>query len=574
MSLMNDVRTVVKFINFIYPNTTKLRSYFAYGFAIIMISTAMIIPMPMLTRRILDVTLKRNDTHELLLIVTTLAITLLILQSLSYIRVIFFTKINNVLILKLRVKLIKAINVSTVSEVNKYGLGYLLSRINDDTNRLDIVFIDTMVDVLNDVMTFMFGLLMILYINVKLSVIALFVLPLLIFTSIAYGKKVERASLDFYEQQSITNEALYRSLNMIELCKLYARQGTNVLQYFIPAKKEFRKKIRLTTINSRYNLIDGILSGILPIAVLYFGGVLIVRKEMTIGSLIAFNSFIIYMIGPANKLTQLNVTLKKAINAIHRINELLFLSKEHLLPTHNDMLINKFSLSKISFSYCNKSVLTDISCSFDRGTITGITGISGSGKTTLVKLICGLYPIDNGEIYLNNMLITKDDIGNLRDHTSYAPFDPILINGTFIDQILFGNKQLNRSEIEYYATIAGVAEFVEGNQGYQRMIERGGSNLSSGQKQRLMLSTCFAKQTDIIVIDEAMTNLDLKIKAYILDQIRLLSSNKVVIIVSHDPFVLERCDKVYLLDKGQIIDSGHWNEIVKENSILSHIIPE
>jgi len=149
-----------------------------------------------------------------------------------------------------------------------------------------------------------------------------------------------------------------------------------------------------------------------------------------------------------------------------------------------------------------------------------------------------------------------------------------LINGTFIDQILFGNKQLNRSEIEYYATIAGVAEFVEGNQGYQRMIERGGSNLSSGQKQRLMLSTCFAKQTDIIVIDEAMTNLDLKIKAYILDQIRLLSSNKVVIIVSHDSFVLERCDKVYLLDKGQIIGSGHWNEIVKENSILSHIIPE
>lgn len=89
-----------------------------------------------------------------------------------------------------------------------------------------------------------------------------------------------------------------------------------------------------------------------------------------------------------------------------------------------------------------------------------------------------------------------------------------------------------------------------------------------------MLATAFAKQTDIIVIDEAMTNLDLKIKRYIMNQIRLLSSDKVVIIVSHDPFVLERCDNVYLLDKGKMIGSGNWNDIVKEHRILSHIIPE
>ncbi|MCB5271318.1 MAG: ATP-binding cassette domain-containing protein [Candidatus Cloacimonetes bacterium] len=183
--------------------------------------------------------------------------------------------------------------------------------------------------------------------------------------------------------------------------------------------------------------------------------------------------------------------------------------------------------------------------------------ISGSGKTTLLKLICGLYSIDKGGIYLNNVLIDKEDIGNLRRHTAYAPFDPILITGTFIDQVLFGNKQLSLNEVIYYATIAGVAEFVDSNQGYQRIIERGGSNLSSGQKQRLMLSTALAKQSDVIVIDEAMTNLDLEIKTYILDQIQLLSSDKVVIIVSHDPFVLVRCNKVYLLDKGEMIGCGH-----------------
>ena len=204
---------------------------FIGGFLIFLLSI-LILPTPLITRHIVDITLPNKNIHELFLLLLLIFVLLVIIKLIIYFQEIIFFKINNKVILDIRLDLLDKINKLPFKLSKKYGTGYLISRINDDTERLRTLFVDTILSIIKDILTFIAGLTAVFFINSKLAVISISILPFFAGASIYFSLKIRKLSKIYFEDSAQTTRSLEESLNSIELIKIFLRYKFNLLHYY------------------------------------------------------------------------------------------------------------------------------------------------------------------------------------------------------------------------------------------------------------------------------------------------------------------------------------------------------
>ena len=314
--------------------------------------------------------------------------------------------------------------------------------------------------------------------------------------------------------------------------------------------------------------------------ILWVGGVSVINGEMTIGALITFNSLLAYFLDPIKHLIDLQPQIQTAVVAADRLGEILELEAEKDESEYKKMtpesLSGDIEIKNLNFRYgTRKLVLENIDITIKNGQKVAFVGESGSGKTTLSKLLLNLYSAESGEILINGNNIKDINIETLRERIAYIPQETFLFSGSIFENLTLGLDNATMDDIIDASKMAQAHDFInELPLRYQTRLEENGTNLSGGQRQRLAIARAMLKKPDILILDEATSNLDAITERALDRTIHEFAGNMTTIFIAHRLSTIKNCDVIYVMDKGKIIESGTHKELILQGGKYAYLVKQ
>lgn len=441
--------------------------------------------------------------------------------------------------------------------------GEIISRFSDADNINDTVA-ETVLSLMLDVIMSVVGGIIVYFQNQYLffiSVVLLLLYTIIVFSFKGILKKVNREVL---ENNSQMTSLVIQSINGIETIKTYN------LEKRIQDETEFKylKVLKSSLKRTKIGIFLGTLSEIVELlgsmAIIWIGSMQVINGKLTLGEMMVFNTLLGYFTEPVKNLIGLQPTIQTAMVSADRLGEVIDLDieqkDERIIPNN---LKGDIEIKNLDFRYgTREQILKNINMKIKKGEKIALVGESGSGKTTLAKLFLKFFDFEKGEININDFNIKDIDITFLREKISYISQDIFLFNNTIKENLIL-NETIKMEEVIEMAKKINAYDFI--NQLPQRfnyVIEENGANLSMGQKQRLSILRALLKKPDILIMDEATSNLDTITENIIQNTLNNLDMEMTIIIIAHRLSTIRMCDRIYVLDKGEIIESGTHEELV------------
>lgn len=447
--------------------------------------------------------------------------------------------------------------------------GEVLSRLMDASKVRDAISGATLSMMIDSLMVVAGGI--ILYTqNAFLFGITATLVPLYAIIVWAFNKPFERMNRKQMENNALLTSYLVESVNGIETIKAYTAEQHASFE----TEKKFivllRSIFRLGFWFNVQSSLKGFVQAIGGVVILWVGAVQVLNGHMTLGQLITFNALLAYFLDPIQNLINLQSSLQTAIVAADRLGEILELDAEKSAEEDRKMrpqsLRGDIELQHVDFRYGTRQLtLNDINITIRAGEKIALVGESGSGKTTLVKLLLRFYNAEKGDILINENNIMDIHMDTLRSRSAYISQDTFFFSGTITENLMLGaeDKPLMERVIDA-SKQAKAHEFI--NQlplRYDTMLEENASNLSGGQRQRLAIARALLKNPDVLILDEATSNLDTTTERAVSETINALQGIT-AIIIAHRLSTIMRCDRIFVLEQGAVIESGTHSELLKQ----------
>lgn len=455
-------------------------------------------------------------------------------------------------------------------------VGEIISRFNDASKIREAISGATLTMMIDTLMVIIGGI--ILY-NQNHTLFAITIIPIIFYGIIVFSfkKAIEEVNRKTMQSNAKLTSYLVESLNGIETVKAFnAEREVN-----LETEKRFVKLIKNVFKNGFINNLQGTLKSgikaIFGVVILWLGGMQVLKGNISMGELLTFNALLAYFLTPIENIINLQPTLQTAVVAGERLGEILDLELEKSVD--EDKKINPQSLKGIiefkgvDFRYGTRQlVLRDISFNINPSEKIALVGESGSGKTTLVKILMKFYEYEKGEILINGYNIKDINIEALRDKIAYISQEPFLFNGTIIENLSLGNPYLTYEEIIDACKKAHIHDFINSLPlRYNTMIEENGSNLSGGQKQRLSIARAILRKPEILIMDEATSSLDSITEKAIEKTMNEFSEGITTIVIAHRLSTIMRCDTIYVMDNGEIKESGSHKDLLKKGGMYYNL---
>lgn len=328
-----------------------------------------------------------------------------------------------------------------------------------------------------------------------------------------------------------------------------------------------------SSLKSTVELIGGVV-------IIWVGAIDVLHGSMTIGSLITFNSLLAYFLDPVKNLINLQPQIQTAVVAAERLGEILELEAEKTETEEHKLkevsLLGNIVINKVNFRYgMRQRVLEDISLSIFKGETVAFVGESGSGKTTLSKLLLHFYKAESGEILINDYNIDDISLELLRDKIAYIPQETFLFSGTIMENLTLGMDDVTFEDVIAATKMAQAHDFInELPLRYETNLDENGANLSGGQRQRLAIARALLKKPEILILDEATSNLDAITEQALDKSINEFEKNMTIIIIAHRLSTVKNCDRIFVMEKGKIIESGNHVDLCRLNGKYARFVKD
>ena len=386
----------------------------------------------------------------------------------------------------------------------------------------------------------------------------------------SFNKPLRAVNQRSMEANAMLTSYLVESLNGIETVKAFNSERTTNIE----TEKKFVKLLReVFHTGVLYNIsgsLSGLVSAVGGVVILWIGAMSVIRGDMTIGQVLTFNALLVYFLEPVKNLINLQPMMQTAIVASDRLGEILDLDLEKSDREENKIMPESLrvpiKIENLDFRYGTRElVLKDVSLSINSGEKIAFVGESGSGKTTLVKLLLNFYSWEKGEIILGPYNIKDIHLESLREKIAYISQDIFLFSGTIYENLIIGLPDPTMEEVIRVASMTKAHDFINSFPlRYETMLEENGANLSGGQKQRLAITRALLRKPDILIMDEATSNLDSVTEKAIASMIDEQTSGITTLIIAHRLSTIMRCDKIFIMDQGHFIESGTHAELIEK----------
>ncbi|MEG0328517.1 MAG: peptidase domain-containing ABC transporter [Erysipelothrix sp.] len=447
------------------------------------------------------------------------------------------------------------------------SVGDILTRFQDATTIKDI-FTSITISLIMDVILAVVSTVVLLKINAQLFLVLLVMMILNLILIITFKGVYKRNNKLQMEFNSEMNSHLIESIQNIETVKACSYEKKSIKQL----ESKFVNVVNIGFKQGKVELFQGLISnGISNIGNILFlglGAISIIDGDMTLGDLMVFQTLSQYFIEPVQSLIALQMSFMEADISIQRLKELMDLKPE----LDEGEIVEKQQLSKfinfdnVVFSYGSKKpILNGLNMRIDRGKKTAIVGPSGSGKTTIAKLLLKMMNIDEGDIEWDLESVNDINTISIRNSIAYVPQNVQLFSSSIYDNLTMNNSDISYEQVKSVSKITGVHEFVSKlSNRYDTKIEEGGMNLSGGEKQKIALTRALLNNPSLYILDEVTSNLDIFSEAKILDIMFNTLRDKTMLIIAHRLSTIQRCDVIYFLDGGKIVEFGSYQELMNE----------
>ncbi|MEO0128352.1 MAG: ABC transporter ATP-binding protein [candidate division WOR-3 bacterium] len=561
-----------RFIKFLVPYWRK--GLFAFIF--MLLSVGLQLPMPFLTRFLIDKVIVLKS-FQLLNIIGLVLIGVLFIYAVStFLQIFLLTTFRGRVLFDIRLKLFEHIQKLSLTFFHKEETGYLMSRLSDDVNAVQGLLADTLVSAGQNILTFIAGVGCTLYIHPKLALICFLILPFYLLSLMVFNKRIRNMSYEVRERYALLNKDLQELLSGVSVIKAFTGEKRATIKMVKKISEAIRKEVRLDITATIASISSALISAAGPIVLIWYGCAEIMRGNLTVGSLIAFNSFIGYLFGPTRNLYNLNLNVQRSLAAVERIFEMLDLAPEKDGKKEIEIKEGRVIFENVSFSYNGaEEVLKDISFEVNPGEIVAIVGRSGVGKTTLVSLLPRFFEPERGRILIDGEDIKDVRLKSLRGQIGICSQDVFLFSDTIKENIRFGNPEAKDGTIENAARLAYADEFIKNlPQGYETKVGERGVNLSGGERQRIAIARALIKNPKILILDEATSQLDSESEKAIQEALKNLLENRTTFIITHRLSTIRNADKILVLDEGKIASIGRHEELYSTCAVYRHLYDE
>ena len=454
--------------------------------------------------------------------------------------------------------------------------GKFMSNLTYDTGLITSLVSTVVLNLFKDSLTLIGLLFVMFYQNWKLSLIAIMMIPLASFAAKSLGKRIGKVTTEAQVDSGLLTSHLIEIFKNHKIIKIFQQEEkeNHRLKNFVNNLKEKSKKI--ASIFVRATPIMETLTGIMIATLIYVSGKLILKDELEINNFFSFLAAMMLAYQPVRSLATLNMGLNQGISAAIRILPIIDIENKIKENENSQPLeINNGNIKfvNVSFSYKNNKneVLKNINLEIKGGKMSALVGHSGAGKSTILNLIPRFFNTSKGDILIDNQSIYQSNINSLRQSISLVSQDTTLFDDTIKNNIGYANPHATDEEIINAAKNALADEFIEKlPQKYNTEIGENGVRLSGGEKQRISIARAILKKTPLILLDEATSSLDSETEDKIQKGLSYLTKNKTTLVIAHRLSTILNCEKIFVLDKGELVSQGNHEELLRNSPIYKN----
>ncbi len=455
--------------------------------------------------------------------------------------------------------------------------GQLMTRCTGDVNAVQRFISGGLLEVINMAVMMIATITILLLQNVRLALLALAPLPLIFILAMRFGRLARNRFRDMMQSTGKLNTILQENLMGIQVVKGFARQPFEIERFARQNQDVFDKRIQITRYFSTNFPAMSVIVFFSTVLILWFGGQEVLAGRMTIGTLVAFNSYVAMLGMPARQFGFFVNMLSEAMASAERIFELLdepVLIRSPEQAVKPERLTGHVQFEHVSFRYPNSDqyVLKDIHINARPGQVVALLGKTGSGKTTLVNLIPRFYDVAQGRVLVDGIDVREMDLNSLRLQIGIVLQESLLFSATIRENIAYGRQDATEKEVIAAAQAAHAHRFImEFPDGYETMVGERGVTVSGGQRQRIAIARALLMDPRILILDDSTSSVDTETEYQIQQALRTLMQGRTTFVIAQRLQTVINADQIVVLDGGRIVQHGRHEELLAQGGLYKEI---
>lgn len=524
---------------------------------------------PYISGLIVDDVIRGGALERLPRLILVLLLVTLVRGALRFAHQVIFESCSQGVLYDMRDKFFRRLLLEDLAFFNRRKTGDLMSRQTGDMDAIRHFTAYIIYAVYENLLMFLFALLMIFTVNVKLALCMLFVLPFTALTTVRQSREVRPTFARIRNRFSSLNSFVQENVSGNRVVKAFAKEDFEIEKFNRENDAYLEAQLASSRVWMKYLPVFEVLSWLLNVVLMLYGGYMVIRGEITMGNLVTVNGY----------LWMLNVPLRMAgwwVNDIHRF----LTSVEKIYDTYMEeprikmpaspvksrRLEGNVEFRNVSYSADGEDIVRDISFAAAKGQTIGILGSTGAGKSTVMNLLCRFVDADSGQVLVDGVNVKDLDLYELRDNIGMAMQDIFLFSDTIEGNIAYGRPDCSFEEIHEAAVMADANHFIkEMPEGYDTVVGERGVGLSGGQKQRISLARALLKKPAILILDDTTSAVDMETESYIQSQLKKLNGQCTVFVIAYRISSIKDADLILVMDNGRIIERGTHRELLAQN---------
>lgn len=563
-------------------NYTRLLAYIKpylgrFGLAIvcIILASGANLYLPWIIKDMIDKVLAERDMAMLNVISVSIVVVFAFRGFFYYWQSYLVSYIGQRVVVDVREVMFRKFQRMPMAYFDKHQTGETMSYLTNDVGAIQSALVDNLIEMFTEGAILVGSIGMMLYLDWKLTLLTLVTVPLVGSAMRIFGKKIKSTGTVIQEKLADITSLLQESISSIRVVKSFVREKYEIDRFRVENELNFKATMDNVRLTSLLTPTVEFLAAVAVTFIVWFGGYEVVNGIMSAGALVAFLTYAVNLANPVKRLSRIYGRLQKAMAAIDRIFAVLDLPE-----TVNDKpnapkihIKGNVSVENVTFSYDGvHNALENVSFDVKSGQMIAFVGPSGAGKSTIANLIPRFYDVTAGAIKIDGFDIRDVKIDSLREQIGIVPQETLLFSTTVLENIRYGRLEATDEEVFAAARAANAEKFIlELPEGYQTQIGERGLNLSGGQRQRMAIARAMLKNPQILILDEATSALDTESEKIVQSALDKLMIGRTSFVIAHRLSTIFAADKIFVVDKGKICESGTHKELLALGGVYSNL---
>jgi ABC-type multidrug transport system fused ATPase/permease subunit len=554
------------------------RASFFLGLGFLLFSSLTLLTFPFVAGKLIDTAQGKDWIVTDINSIALLLLGILAIQSIfSFFRVWLFSLVSEKSMRDIRMALYSRLVRRPMTFFDQRRTGELISRITADVSMLQDTFSVTLAELFRQLITLLAGVVFLLVTTPKLTLFMLATFPVLVIIAMVFGRFIRKLSKATQDELAAANVIVEETLQSISTVKSFVGEVYESTRYGNGLNRVVAVALKAAKFRGAFIsfIIFALFGGI--VGVMWYGASLVSSGAMSVGDLVSFVLYTTFIGGSIAGLGDIYGQVQKAIGSSERVLEILDEEEESSIGVKQANFKGKIEFDQVSFHYPTRpemEVLSALSFHVNPGEKVALAGHSGAGKSTIIQLLLRFYESQQGEIRVDDRLVSDWELASLRSHIGIVPQEVLLFGGSIRENISYAKPNASEEELILAAKKANAWQFISlFPEGMETMVGERGVKLSGGQRQRIAIARAILKDPSILILDEATSSLDAESESLVQEALDELMKGRTTIIIAHRLATIRKVDRIYALSAGKIVEEGSHTELLKkEDGFYSNLV--